>query len=100
VKDLLAAARASPGKLNYSSAGVGTTQHLAAELLKMRTSTFMVHIPYKGSSPSLTALIAGEVDLSFANIPAIHGLRPGRAAARARDRGAEARSAAAGRCRR
>jgi tripartite-type tricarboxylate transporter receptor subunit TctC len=73
VKDLLATARASPGKLNYSSAGVGTTQHLAAELLKMRTSTFMVHIPYKGSSPSLTALIAGEVDLSFANIPAIHG---------------------------
>jgi tripartite-type tricarboxylate transporter receptor subunit TctC len=73
VKDLLAAARASPGKLNYSSAGVGTTQHLAAELLKMRTNTFMAHIPYKGSSPSLTALIAGEIDLSFANIPAIHG---------------------------
>ena len=73
VNDLLAAARASPGKLNYSSAGVGTTQHLAAELLKMRTNTFMVHIPYKGSSPSLTALIAGEIDLSFANIPAIQG---------------------------
>jgi tripartite-type tricarboxylate transporter receptor subunit TctC len=73
VKDLLATARASPGKLNYSSAGVGTTQHLAAELLKMRTNTFMVHIPYKGSSPSLTALVAGEIDFSFANIPAIHG---------------------------
>jgi len=73
VKDLIAAARASPGKLNYSSAGVGTTQHLAAELLKMRTKTFMVHIPYKGSAPSLTALVAGEIELSFANIPAIHG---------------------------
>jgi tripartite-type tricarboxylate transporter receptor subunit TctC len=73
VKDLLAAARASPGKLNYSSAGVGTTQHLAAELLKMRTRTFMVHIPYKGSAPSLSALVAGEIELSFANIPAIHG---------------------------
>ena len=73
VKDLVALARKSPGKLNYSSAGVGTTQHLAAELFKLRTGTFIVHIPYKGSAPSLTALIAGEVDLSFANVPAIHG---------------------------
>jgi tripartite-type tricarboxylate transporter receptor subunit TctC len=73
VQDLVAMARKSPGKLNYSSAGVGTTQHLAAELFKLRTGTFIVHIPYKGSAPSLTALIAGEVDLSFANVPAIHG---------------------------
>jgi tripartite-type tricarboxylate transporter receptor subunit TctC len=72
-KDLVALARKSPGKLNYSSAGVGTTQHLAAELFKLRTGTYIVHIPYKGSAPSLTALIAGEVDLSFANVPAIHG---------------------------
>ena len=72
VKELIAQARAAPGKLNFSSAGVGTTQHLAAELLKLRTRTFMVHIPYRGSAPSLAALIAGEVDLSFANIPAIH----------------------------
>jgi len=71
VKDLLELARKSPGKLNYSSAGVGTTQHLSAELLKLLTKTFIVHIPYKGTSPSLTALIASEVDLSFANIPAI-----------------------------
>jgi tripartite-type tricarboxylate transporter receptor subunit TctC len=72
VKELIAMARNSPGKLNYSSAGTGTTQHLAAELLKLRTGTFIVHIPYRGSAPSLTALIAGEVDFSFANIPAIH----------------------------
>ncbi|MGH8705564.1 MAG: tripartite tricarboxylate transporter substrate binding protein, partial [Burkholderiales bacterium] len=72
VKDLVARAQAVPGRLNYSSAGVGTTQHLAAELFKLRTRTFIVHIPYKGSAPSLTALIAGEVELSFANIPAIH----------------------------
>ncbi len=72
VKELIAMARASPGKLNYSSAGTGTTQHLAAELFKLRTGTFIVHIPYRGSAPSLTALIAGEVDFSFANIPAIH----------------------------
>ncbi len=71
VRDLVELARRSPGKLNYSSAGVGTTQHLSAELLKLRTKTFIVHIPYKGTAPSLTGLIAGEVDLSFANIPAI-----------------------------
>ncbi len=72
VKELIAMLRASPGKLNYSSAGVGTTQHLAAELFKLRTGTVIAHIPYKGSSPSLTALIAGEVELSFANILAIN----------------------------
>jgi tripartite-type tricarboxylate transporter receptor subunit TctC len=71
VRELVARAKASPGKLNYSSAGVGTTQHLAAELFKLRTGSFIVHIPYRGSAPSLAALMAGEVDLSFANIPAI-----------------------------
>jgi len=91
VGDLIAMARKSPGKLNYSSAGIGTTQHLAAELLKLRTRTFMVHIPYKGSAPSLTALMAAEVDFSFANIPAIHAhvksgrLRPLAIAAPRRD---------------
>jgi len=69
--ELLADARSRPGRLNYSSAGVGTTQHLSAELLKMRSKTYIVHIPYKGSSPSMTALIAGEVDLSFANVPVV-----------------------------
>jgi len=73
VKELIDMARKSPGKLNYSSAGVGTTQHLSAELLKLLSKTFIVHIPYRGTSPSLTALIAGEVDFSFANIPAIQG---------------------------
>ncbi len=78
-KDLVAMARGAPGKLNYSSAGVGTTQHLAAELFKLRTGTFIVHIPYKGTSPSLTGLIAGEVDLSFANVPSIQAhLKSGR----------------------
>jgi tripartite-type tricarboxylate transporter receptor subunit TctC len=72
VKDLIAMARAAPGRLNYSSAGIGTTQHLAAELFKIRTKTFITHIPYKGSSPSLAALMAGEVDLSFANVVAIN----------------------------
>ena len=71
VKELVDSARKSPGKLNYSSAGVGTTQHLAAELFKLRTGTFIVHIPYRGTAPSLAGLIGGEVELSFANIPAI-----------------------------
>jgi tripartite-type tricarboxylate transporter receptor subunit TctC len=78
-KELVALARSSPGKLNYSSAGVGTTQHLAAELFKLRTGTFIVHIPYKGTAPSMAAVIAGEVDLAFANIPSIQGhLKSGR----------------------
>jgi tripartite-type tricarboxylate transporter receptor subunit TctC len=70
-KELVALARAKPGVLNYSSAGSGTTQHLAGELLKLRTGTDIVHVPYKGTAPSLTSLVAGEVDMSFANIPAI-----------------------------
>jgi tripartite-type tricarboxylate transporter receptor subunit TctC len=73
VAELLKTARARPGALNFSSAGAGTTQHLAAELFKLRTGTFIVHIPYRGTAPSLTALISGEVQLSFANIPAILG---------------------------
>lgn len=71
VKELIALAKAKPGVLNFSSAGSGTTQHLSGELFKVRTRTNIVHIPFKGSAPSMTALISGEVDLSFANIPAI-----------------------------
>jgi tripartite-type tricarboxylate transporter receptor subunit TctC len=73
VKELVALARARPGRMNFSSAGSGTTQHLSGELFNLRAGTKIVHIPYKGSAPSLTALVSGEVDLSFANIPAIHG---------------------------
>ncbi|MFN7087727.1 MAG: Bug family tripartite tricarboxylate transporter substrate binding protein [Burkholderiales bacterium] len=72
VKELIALARSRPGQMNFSSAGSGTTQHLSGELFKLKTKTDIVHIPYKGSAPSLTALISGEVDLSFANIPAIY----------------------------
>ena len=67
VQALVGLAKEKPGELNYSSAGQGTTQHLAAELFKLRTGTNIVHVPYKGSAPSLTALIAGEVQLSFVN---------------------------------
>lgn len=71
VKELVALAKSRPGMLNYSSAGAGTTQHLAGELFNLRVGTKIVHVPYKGSAPSLTALISGEVDLTYANIPAI-----------------------------
>ncbi len=71
LKEFLALARANPGKFNYSSAGSGTTQHLSAELFRLKTGISIIHIPYKGTAPALTSLIAGETDLSFANIPAI-----------------------------
>jgi len=69
--ELIALARAKPGALNYSSAGAGTTQHLAGELLKLRSRTDIVHVPFKGTAPSLTAVMSGDVQFSFANIPAI-----------------------------
>jgi len=71
VKDLVALAKSKPGAMNYSSAGSGTTQHLTGELFRLRTGTNIVHVPYKGSAPSLTALLGGEVEMTFANIPAI-----------------------------
>ncbi len=67
VKELVAMAKDKPGSLNYSSAGQGTTQHLAGELFKLRTGTNIVHVPYNGSAPALTALIAGDVQLAFIN---------------------------------
>jgi tripartite-type tricarboxylate transporter receptor subunit TctC len=65
VKELIAIAKAKPGSLNYSSAGNGTSNHLAGELFKSMTRTFMVHIPYKGSAPALNDLIAGQVQLMY-----------------------------------
>ena len=57
--------RKNPGKLNYGSAGNGTSHHLAGELFKLQTSTFITHIPYRGAGPALQDLIAGQVDLMF-----------------------------------
>jgi tripartite-type tricarboxylate transporter receptor subunit TctC len=73
VQELVRIAKAKPGALNYSSAGQGTTQHLAAELFKLRSGTNIVHVPYKGSGPSMSALLAGEVQLSFINPVAAGG---------------------------
>lgn len=71
VADLLAYARANPGKLNYGSGGNGTTAHLFAELLKKRTGTDMVHVPFKGAGPMLTDLMAGRIDVAIENLPVI-----------------------------
>ena len=65
LNELIALAKARPGALNFSSAGTGTSNHLAGELFKSMTGTFMVHIPYKGSAPALNDLIAGQVQLMF-----------------------------------
>lgn len=65
VPELIAYAKANPGKLNFGSAGAGTGTHLTAELFQMATGTKMTHVPYKGSSPALNDLMAGNLDLMF-----------------------------------
>ena len=71
VADLLAMARSQPGKLSYASGGIGTASHLAGELFKSMTGTFMVHIPYKGNAPAITDLIGGQTQLTFATLPTV-----------------------------
>ena len=66
VKELIALAKASPGKLNYASSGSGAAAHLAGELFKAMAGVDMVHIPYKGAQPALTDVIAGQAQLMFA----------------------------------
>jgi len=65
LRDLIDAAKAAKGKLNYASAGPGNTSHLAVELFKMMVGVDLTHVPYKGSGPAITAILAGEVDLMF-----------------------------------
>lgn len=67
VKEFIALARARPDTLTYASSGNGTVNHLGGELFKLMTGVKMTHVPYKGGAPALTALISGEVDLSFEN---------------------------------
>lgn len=69
-KELVALAKARPGVLNYASAGAGSATHLSGELLKALSGTHIVHIPYKGTGPAVTALLGGEVDLYFTTVPA------------------------------
>ena len=65
LRELIAYAKANPGKLNYASSGNGSIQHIAGELFKQMTGTFITHIPYKGAGPAVTDLLGGQVDLFF-----------------------------------
>jgi len=69
VNDFVVYAKANPGKLNMASSGNGTSIHLAGELFKSMSGTFMVHFPYKGSSPALLDLLGGSMDVMFDNLP-------------------------------
>jgi tripartite-type tricarboxylate transporter receptor subunit TctC len=68
VKELVALARERPGRLDFASGSTGSTGHLAGELFKQMTGTFMVHIPYKGAAPAVLDLVAGRVHLMFDNL--------------------------------
>jgi len=71
VKELIAVAKAKPGQLNFSSVGTGTSPHLGGELFKSLAGVEIVHVPYKGTAPSMTDLIAGRVQLAFSSIPTV-----------------------------
>jgi len=71
VKELVELARKQPGKMNYASAGVGPTTHLAMEMLKSASNTYMLHIPYSGNGPAGTAVISGQVEILFGSMPAV-----------------------------
>jgi tripartite-type tricarboxylate transporter receptor subunit TctC len=73
VGELVKLAKSKPGQLNYATSGAGSTQHIAAELFKDATGTFITHIPYRGSSPALIDLIAGQVQISFDTMPSVIG---------------------------
>jgi tripartite-type tricarboxylate transporter receptor subunit TctC len=72
--ELIAKAQASPGKLNWTSAGVGTTPYLAGEVLQLRTGIKMLHIPFAGAAPATTATLAGQVEMYVANIGSLMGV--------------------------
>ncbi len=70
VKELIALAKASPGKLNYASVGTGSPGHIAGELFKLKTGVDIVHVPYKGGGPAVVDTIGGQVQLLFVSMPA------------------------------
>ena len=82
VQDLIALAKAQPGKLNYSSSSAGTPQHIAAELFKSMAGVNVVRIPYKGAGPAMVALASGEVQMTFSSAgAAVPHIKAGRARA-------------------
>jgi tripartite-type tricarboxylate transporter receptor subunit TctC len=71
LKELIALARAKPGQLSYASSGLGSTNHMAGELLKMMVDINILHVPYKGNTPALTDTIAGHVEMMFSGVPVL-----------------------------
>jgi tripartite-type tricarboxylate transporter receptor subunit TctC len=71
LKELVELMKSQPGKMNYASAGVGSTTHLAMEMLKGASGTYALHIPYNGNGPAGTAVIAGQVEILFGSLPAV-----------------------------
>ena len=78
VGEVIALAKAKPGQLNYASQGLGSTGHLAGELLRSMTGIDVVHVPYKGGAEVITALLGGEVELAFVSVTALKGVGVGR----------------------
>jgi len=78
VQELVALAKASPGKYNFSSGGQGTALHLAGELFKIQTGTDIRHIPYKGTSPAITDLLAGQVNMMFSDPSVLQHVKAGK----------------------
>jgi tripartite-type tricarboxylate transporter receptor subunit TctC len=71
VGELIAFAKANPGKLNFASVGKGSQPHLTGEMFKQRAGIEMVHVPYSGAAPALTDIVAGQMDLAFLNAPPV-----------------------------
>jgi tripartite-type tricarboxylate transporter receptor subunit TctC len=71
LKQLIALARAQPGKLNFASSGIGGSNHMAGELLKVMAKIDLVHVPYKGNAPSLTDAVGGHVEMIFVGVPTL-----------------------------
>jgi tripartite-type tricarboxylate transporter receptor subunit TctC len=71
LKELIALAKARPGKLNFGSSGLGSSNQMAGELLKVMTGINIVHVPYKGNAPALTDLLGGHVEMIFSGVPAL-----------------------------
>ena len=69
VPEFIAYAKTNPGRINYASAGIGTSQHMAGELFKMMAGIDMVHVPHRGSAPALTSVLSGQVQVMFASMP-------------------------------
>jgi tripartite-type tricarboxylate transporter receptor subunit TctC len=70
----IAAAKAKPGGYNFASVGIGSPNHLGGELIKVMANVDIVHVPYKGTSPAMTDLIAGQTQFMFSSMPSVLGL--------------------------